>query len=38
MIESYSGFGVMELPRAGCDGELPRAGCYGEPLQMRAGC
>ena len=36
VIESYCGFGVMELQRAGCDKKLLRVGCDGEPL--RAGC
>ena len=47
MIESYCGFGVMELERAGCDGELQidgftgellRAGCDKESYARRAGC
>ena len=33
VIESYCGFGLMELQRAGCDGELLRVGCDGELLR-----
>ena len=37
VIESYCGFGVMELRRAGCDGELATEGwCDGEILRAES--